>query len=330
MPRASLRTLLIVDALLALGAAIYAESRHLSLAVVVPVVAAFLLQISFYLALGFPEMRSWLAHRFSPARLAAIAVVWAIAPYLIYSLPAGVFQFSALAKLGGLAGTLGFVFVIFPVKGARLTWPDVAAAGTIALALLSRVLRQVYRSPIPGLRLESMGHVMIIGLGAMAFLCLRQVEGTGFRFQTSREEWKTGIKQLLLFLIPGAPLALLTGAAHFHPLRTELWLYPLQAAGTFLGMYAVVALSEELFFRGVLQNLSAANLGGAIAAQAAASIIFGLCHLPFRGFPNWRFAALAALLGWFCGQAYREARSVVASSLTHALAISAWRLLFSA
>lgn len=319
-----------MDALLALGAAIYAASRHLPEAVVIPIVAAFLMQISFYLALGFPEMRGWLARCFSPPRLAAIAVVWAMTPYLIYSLPTGVFRFSALAKLGGLAGTLSFVFIVFPVKGSRLTWPDVLAAGTIAAALLSGVLRQVYLSPIPGLRLESMGHVMIIGLGAMAFLCLRQVEGTGFRFQTSREEWKTGIKQLLLFLIPGAPLALLTGAVHFQPVRTEPWLYPLQAAGTFLGMYAVVALSEELFFRGVLQNLSAANLGGTTPAQAAASIIFGLCHLPFRGFPNWRFAALATLLGWFCGQAYRETRSVVASSLTHALAISAWRLIFSA
>ena len=107
-------------------------------------------------------------------------------------------------------------------------------------------------------------------------------------------------------------------------------MYPFVAAGTFLGIYAVLALFEELLFRGILQNLTAASLGRPVAAQTLTSLIFGLCHLSFRGFPNWRFAIVATLLGWFCGQAYRERATIVAAMITHALVVTGWRLLFSA
>ncbi|MBI3665693.1 MAG: CPBP family intramembrane metalloprotease [Acidobacteria bacterium] len=106
-------------------------------------------------------------------------------------------------------------------------------------------------------------------------------------------------------------------------------MYPFLVLGTFLGMYFIVALAEELFFRGILQNLATTSLGSAVGAQALASLLFGLSHLPFRRFPNWRFALLAAIAGWFYGQAYRERRSVVASSITHALVNTASRLLLT-
>jgi membrane protease YdiL (CAAX protease family) len=174
-----------------------------------------------------------------------------------------------------------------------------------------------------------MGQIMIISLGATAFLVLRRLEGTGYRFAMSAGDWKTGVKQFVFFLLLGGPVALATGFARVGLLPVQALAYPLAAAGIFLGMYAVVALFEELFFRGILQNLAATTLGSALGAQVAASLAFGLCHLGFRGFPNWRAALVNTILGWFCGQAYRERRSVVASSITHALVTTTWRLFFS-
>lgn len=329
MPRAFLWVLAAVNAVLALAGAGYAAYHHVPAAVAAPIVAAFLLQISFYLVPGFPEVRQALAERFSTQRLAILAVLWSVAPYLVYSVPTGVFHIDAFLKLAVLCAIVGFIFVAFPTQRPGISWQDVAALAPVAVTLLGRQLHEIYQSPMPGLRLEVMGQIMIIALGAMAFLVFRRLEGTGYRFAMSAGEWRTAARQFVFFLLLGGPLAVLTGFARFGLLQVQAWVYPFAAAGIFLGMYAVVALFEEFFFRGILQNLATATLGSSVCAQVAASLAFGLCHLGFRGFPNWRAVAVNVVLGWFCGQAYRERRSVVASSITHALVATIWRLFFS-
>jgi membrane protease YdiL (CAAX protease family) len=52
-------------------------------------------------------------------------------------------------------------------------------------------------------------------------------------------------------------------------------------------------------------------------------------HLPYGGFPNWRFALLASVAGVFYGLAFRQASSIRASMVTHALTITTVRVFFS-
>jgi hypothetical protein len=59
-----------------------------------------------------------------------------------------------------------------------------------------------------------------------------------------------------------------------------------------------------------------------------ASLVFGGVHLWFRMFPNWRWALLAGVLGWFCGRARNQAGSIRAGMVTHALAVATWRGFF--
>jgi membrane protease YdiL (CAAX protease family) len=61
----------------------------------------------------------------------------------------------------------------------------------------------------------------------------------------------------------------------------------------------------------------------------AAAALFGLAHLPFHKFPNWRLGIVAAALGIFCGLSLLRARSVRASMVTHALVATTWRMFFS-
>lgn len=314
-----------------LGAAgvIYAQRRGLPARAAAPILAAFLLQISFYLLPAFPEARARLEQRFAPARLALLTLAAALAPYLLYSLATGVFHWSSLLLLAGIVAIPAYVFVVAPTTSRGLAWQDLAAGGTVAAAILGKLFRTIYISPVEGLRLEVMGQIMITGVGAIAFLCLRRLDGSGYRLAMSWADWKTGLQQFALFLPVGAATAWVVGFAAFAPVKADPWTYPWLAAGTFLGMYAVVGLSEEFFFRGILQNLATASLGSAVAAQALSSVLFGLSHLPFRGFPNWRLALLAGIAGWFYGQAYRKRNSVVASSITHALVASTWRMLFA-
>ena len=98
------------------------------------------------------------------------------------------------------------------------------------------------------------------------------------------------------------------------------------AAVTFLGMLWVVALGEEFFFRGLLQQWLGKWLRSPVAGWLLASALFGLAHLPFRSFPNWRFAAIAAVAGLLYGRAYVKAGSIRAAMVTHALVNTTWRV----
>ena len=96
--------------------------------------------------------------------------------------------------------------------------------------------------------------------------------------------------------------------------------------GSIVGVYLVVSLGEELYFRGIIQNLLTERFGSPVA-QLIASLLFGLVHLP-RDFPDWRYALVATAAGWFYGRAYARRRSVVASSVTHTLVVVTWKQLF--
>jgi membrane protease YdiL (CAAX protease family) len=319
-----------VNAALAPAGAIYATRQNIPLSLAAPIVAAFLVQISFYLVPGFPEARQRLEARLSPPRLAALAFSAALLPYLCYSLPTRVFRWESLGLLVLVAGVPAFIFVLWPTREHRLTWQDAALAGMVGAAELGGLYRRIYISPLDDLGIEFLGRIMMIGVSATAFLSLRRLEGSGYQLWASWDDWKTGLRQAFYFLPLGFLTGLAIGFGRYRPLPVAPWLYPLLAFGTFIGMYAVVALFEELFFRGVLQNLGAANLGGPRAAQLFASVLFGLIHLPsFRAFPNWRLALLAGLAGWFYGQAYRERKSVVPATVGHAFVITVWRLWFS-
>lgn len=96
----------------------------------------------------------------------------------------------------------------------------------------------------------------------------------------------------------------------------------------FIADYAIiflfVAVAEELFFRGLLQNLLEKTIHSRSGAQALASILFGLSHIRHAPAPNWRYVILASIAGWFYGWAYVK-HSLMASATTLALVDTIWR-----
>jgi hypothetical protein len=87
-----------------------------------------------------------------------------------------------------------------------------------------------------------------------------------------------------------------------------------------------IAVPEELFFRGWLQNLLERRIGRTRALLVTA-VLFGLSHFNKRaaGF-NWRYVLLAAVAGFFYGRAWRQERRVGASAITHASVDAIWSL----
>jgi membrane protease YdiL (CAAX protease family) len=327
-------TLAVLNLGLAAGGWIFASVHGIAGADAVPIVAAFLVQSSVYLVPGFPEARSRLERRFRPVSIALLAVACSLAPYLIYAVPTNVFTWEALAKLAAYCVVIAFLFVLAPVRKQRLSWQDAVALLLLGWPHVSGVsfFREIYLGPVVEAvpRLDILGKLMTIPLGATVFLSLRKLEGVGFRLAPSRQDLAAGVRNYALFLPFGIPLALAVGFVRWGPKAVEDWSYLLELLGTMLGTYAAVALAEEFAFRGITQNLLTSSLRKPLLAQLIASVLFGLAHLPTGTFPNWRYALVAAVAGWFYGRAYLETQSIVPAMVAHTLVVVSWRFGFGA
>ena len=325
-------TLAIVNACLVASGIILASRYQAPAAIAAPIVLAFLQQVSVYLVPGFPQVRAALESRFTPRRLAALLAAFSIGPYLIYAIPTGVFSLLGLAKLSTLVGVICLPFLVATSSDKRLGWQDIVVLLALAYPMisgLSPMFREIYRSPIPEVaRLDFLGKMMLVPLGATVFLSIRKLSATGFRLAVSANDVKAGVNNYLLFLPIGIPLALGTGFIRWSPKAIDQWTHVPELLGNTLGVYAFLALGEELYFRGILQNLLTRHLGSAPTAQVIASIFYALSHISSRHFPNWEYAAVTLILGWFCGRAYVQTQSIVAAAVTHTLVVVSLRFLF--
>jgi len=159
-------------------------------------------------------------------------------------------------------------------------------------------------------------------LGITLFLIVRREDGTGFGFWPEHREWRIGLQHYAMFLPLGAVLIYLLDFARFAPATGAWW----QAPAMFFAFLWVVALGEEFFFRGLLQRWLSEAVGQ-WPALVAASLAFGAVHLPFREFPNWKFATLATVAGFFYGRAFQRGGGIRAAMVTHALVVTTWRTL---
>ncbi len=194
----------------------------------------------------------------------------------------------------------------------------------LAGIVLSRVTHFIYTSPIPKVPLDLLGNVMFMRLAILVLLVERRAEGTGFGFVPTRAELKVGLRYFLLLLPVCFPLAWALGVLRL-PMRHPGW----SALAVLLGMFWVVALTEEFFFRGILQQSIGRETHARWAGLVLASALFGACHLWFRAFPNWRMALVAGVAGLFYGLAFQKAGGIRASMVSHALTATAFRVLFS-
>lgn len=276
-----------------------------------------LVELTLYLGLAFEEVRNRLEALGS--RLAGWLVASAVVPFLLYTLSPAPFEWPAFGALVALSAAVSFWYVVLPHR--RIV--DVVFLVLMAGVYLAKVFKGIYPPPVEGLRIEILGQLMWIRLGIVAVLLLRRLEGIGFGFWPSGREWLIGLRQYALFMPAGVLLMYGLGFARFSPADGFWWKLP----GTFIGILWVVALSEEFFFRGMLQRWLTDWLGTR-PGLVLASLAFGAVHLPFREFPNWEFAALAALAGLFYGRAFLQGDGIRAGMVTHALVVSTWRVLF--
>jgi membrane protease YdiL (CAAX protease family) len=223
-----------------------------------------------------------------------------------------------------LALVVGLWFRVLPAS----RFIDLAFLGLFAAVLLGGYSNAIYVPLHPNFRdlrnVIVIPHISLIAMSVMSLMLQRRVRETGYGFVPSAREWRIGVLHVAYFVPIGLPMALLLHATHFARPK-PIW----YIAGTFVGILGVLSLSEEFLVRGVLQQWIEDWTLSPSRALLITSAVFGLLHLPLGGFPNWKWAIVAGILGWFCGHARNQAGSIRASMVTHALVATTWKAFFA-
>ena len=222
------------------------------------------------------------------------------------------------------------VYVLVPVTVAFLldqaraedtiqrgNWRDFIVLFALGIAVDLRWLEPAWPRGLPVL-----GKLLLLDAGILGFILVRRLDGVGFDLRLTRKDLARGTGEFLLYAVIALPLGLWLNFLHLH----TGWPSPLKAITAFVFTFLFIAVPEELFFRGWLQNLLERRMGR-ILALLASSIIFGLAHWNKRAVHfNWRYVLMAAIAGIFYGRAWRAHRRVGASALTHSLVDTTWSL----
>ena len=238
-------------------------------------------------------------------------------PYPLATIPLGCFRWDWFALYLFLPP---FVAALLMLAGAldpeqRGHWIEFLVLLSLGLAVDLRWLEAAWPHG-----LAFISKLILLDAGIYGFLAVRGLTGVGFDLKLRRSDWKIGLREWLFFTPIAVVLGLALGFLHLHRHIDRPWMIPLAWLFTFF----LIALPEEIFFRGWIQNLLERRIGRT-ASLLITAVVFGLSHFNKRSaFFNWRYVLLAAIAGIFYGRAWLAERRLAASSITHATVDTLW------
>ena len=192
----------------------------------------------------------------------------------------------------------------------------------VVLVVLGLVVDLRWFEPAWPPRFGFFNKLLLLDAGIWAFGAVRRLEGVGFDLRLRLRDLGVGAREFLFYVPMAIALGLGIGFLHVH----AAWPHGLRMAGALVFTFFFIAVPEELFFRGWMQNLLERRMGR-WAALAVTAAIFGLSHFNKRAAHfNWRYVLLAAIAGVFYGRAWRQERRVGASAVTHTLVDTVWSM----
>lgn len=282
-----------------------------------PVALAILLLLAPLFAFGFAGERcaGTLGRLSLPARLTLPALL--AIPYLIVALAAHTFQARWLILYLlipiAIAALLALASHLDPEQHAH--WLDFLVLIPLGLAVDLRWLQPAWPA-----RLTVLGKLTLLDAGLYGFLAIRRLTGIGFDLRLRLRDLGIGLREFAFYAPIAIPLGLALGFLHLHARVAHPWML----APAWIFTFFAVALPEEIFFRGWMQNLLERRLGRT-AALLVTACVFGLSHFNKHALHfNWRYVLLAAIAGIFYGRAWRQDRRIGASAITHATVDTLW------
>jgi membrane protease YdiL (CAAX protease family) len=263
--------------------------------------------------------RGVLLARQLPLRLRLLAPALLGVPYLLASSSTGLFHWSWLSLYTLLPVSMNLL-----LYGASLADPEQKGEWRdfLILLLLGLAVDLRWFEPAWGRGLAVFNKILLLDAGIYGFLVIRQLSRVGFDLRLRLRDWGVGLLAFAAYAPIAILLGLLLGFVHFHPHLPSVQQVLLGPFFTFF----FIAVPEELFFRGWMQNLLERRVGAA-RALVITSALFGLSHFNKRtAFFNWRYVLLAAIAGIFYGLAWRQQRRVGASAITHASVDTIWSI----
>jgi len=282
------------------------------------VIAAILTLVPFLAAAFFGEI---LLPRLQalPTAVRLLRPIILCVPYALVTVSAGNFRWSWLALYALLPAVVAFL--MHQAKQADLhqtgNWRDLLVLLSLGLAVDLRWFESAWPP-----HLAIFNKMLLLDAGIYSILYIRQLDGVGFDLRLKLRDIGVGLRECAFYVPIALLLGLTLGFLHFHP----HWPRLLQLIGAYLFTFFFIAVPEELFFRGWMQNLLERRIGRH-AALLLTACLFGLSHFNKRALHfNWRYVLLAAIAGVFYGRAWRENRRVGASAVTHATVDTLWSI----
>ena len=271
------------------------------------------------LALAFAGDRVVTAAHRLPATVRVALPALAVIPYYLVTHSAGDFRW----PFAELYATLPVILAVLLWYAAKLdpqqrgSWPDFVVLAVLGLVVEFRLLEPAW----PG-HLRSLNRLILLDTGLYGFLVIRQLTNVGFHFVPKWRDIKTGLRELFFYAPIAVPLGLGLGFLHFHAQLLSPW----KIAMSWISIFALIAVLEETYFRGWVQNLLERRIGQRWSLLCTA-VLFGLSHFN-KGTThfNWRYVLMASLAGIFYGRAWKEGHRLVASAITHASVDTIWLL----
>lgn len=322
-----IRYALILTLVMVSGGLLIITSVPVSLFDKAAALASFGLLLLSYLLFTSRHFLKWLRERTAKSLLAFPAMLMAV--YIIYGIGPG--------RLRVPESLVIPVYLAFPIlfaslaakRGERPNRYDLLAVVflylPVELAALARAWLPIYSDvPSPA---HAFTKLFAMNLILFSFLAVRPLDGIGFTFRLGRRD----VVQALIAFSWFFPVALIfSSATGFVPFEPH-WPDPVLIVPVILGVTFMVALPEEVLFRGLIQNLmqrTTSTARGRLMALLVASLIFGLSHLNNHPTFDWRYVFIASVAGIAYGTVYNRTGKVTAAAITHALIDIVWRLFF--
>ena len=282
---------------------------------------------------GFQRVGDWIALvlltpmllatglRPQPLHLLAFVLYLAIPILLMRFRPEG-------GWLRSLVSILVVLALWLPLEPSLFALPFASLGLSVVSWITALALPDVGASLLPGLTLPIEKLTGIL-LALYLFLIRDPLPHFGFDFRFQLRDVGYAAAGLAFFAVVGIPLGLGIGFLKVN----VVWPGWLDFLGMILGGYLLIALAEEILFRGVIQNMLTQRWGHWAYGLMAAAIIFGASHLnnSTPGFPepNWAYMIMATVAGLAYGWVWWKTGKVTASALTHMSVNLLWAVLFA-
>jgi membrane protease YdiL (CAAX protease family) len=282
------------------------------------ILAALLTLVPFFAAAFCPKIFPSLSQTL-PTTLRILRPAVLCIPYVLVTVSSGTFSWLWFA-----------LYALLPVAIAALlyqasladpnqlgNWRDYLVLITLGLAVDLRWFEPAWPP-----HLAVFNKMLLLDAGIYAFLFIRRLDNVGFDLRLRLRDIAIGLREFAFYAPIAIVLGLTLGFLHFHPVLPSL----LQAVEAFVFTFFFIAVPEELFFRGWMQNLLERRIGR-YPALILTAILFGLSHFNKRALHfNWRYVLLAAIAGIFYGRAWRQERRIGSSAITHSSVDTLWSL----